>query len=176
MKGIILYQSKYGSTKKYAHWLSEATGFEMMETKKERIKDISTYDTIVMGGGIYASGIAGLGFLKNNIKALGGKRIILFCVGASPYEEKAMSEIRKRNLKDELSLIPLFYCRGAWDKESMNPIDRNLCSLLKKMVAKKDTKDYEVWEEALMSTGDEKSDWCDKKYLEPILLMINGQD
>ena len=87
-----------------------------------------------------------------------------------------MSDIRKRNLKDELSLIPLFYCRGTWDKESMNPIDRNLCSLLKKMVAKKDPKDYEVWEEALMSTGDEKSDWCDKKYLEPILRMINGQD
>ena len=27
MKGIILYQSKYGATKKYAQWLSERTGF-----------------------------------------------------------------------------------------------------------------------------------------------------
>ena len=27
MNGIILYQSKYGATKKYAQWLSEETGF-----------------------------------------------------------------------------------------------------------------------------------------------------
>ncbi|NLZ89841.1 MAG: flavodoxin, partial [Clostridiales bacterium] len=31
MKGIILYQSKYGATKKYAHWLAEDTGFAVME-------------------------------------------------------------------------------------------------------------------------------------------------
>ena len=38
MKGIILYQSKYGATKKYADWISEATGFECVETKKANIK------------------------------------------------------------------------------------------------------------------------------------------
>ena len=27
MKGIIIYKSKYGATKKYAEWISEATGF-----------------------------------------------------------------------------------------------------------------------------------------------------
>ena len=37
MKGIILYQSKYGATKKYADWISEATGFECVETKKANI-------------------------------------------------------------------------------------------------------------------------------------------
>ena len=34
MNGVILYQSKYGATKKYADWLSEETGFPCMETKK----------------------------------------------------------------------------------------------------------------------------------------------
>ena len=33
-KGIILYQSKYGATKKYVDWLMEATGFNVIETKK----------------------------------------------------------------------------------------------------------------------------------------------
>ena len=35
-KGIIIYKSKYGSTKKYAQWLKEATGFEVMEVKKAK--------------------------------------------------------------------------------------------------------------------------------------------
>ena len=64
MKGIILYQSKYGATKKYADWISEATGFECVETKKANIKEVEKYDIIVLGGGIYAMGIAGLSFLK----------------------------------------------------------------------------------------------------------------
>ncbi len=34
MNGIILYQSKYGSTKKYADWISEETGFPCVGTKK----------------------------------------------------------------------------------------------------------------------------------------------
>lgn len=59
MNGIILYQSKYGATKKYAQWLSEETGFPCVETKQARISDVLEYDTILLGGGIYASGIAG---------------------------------------------------------------------------------------------------------------------
>lgn len=33
-KGIIIYQSKYGATKKYAEWLCKMTGFECVETPK----------------------------------------------------------------------------------------------------------------------------------------------
>lgn len=123
-------------------------------------------------GGIYASGIAGLSFLKKNFKDLQGKRIVVFCVGASPYEEKAYREIVARNMKDGLSDIPCFYCRGAWDTEALSIVDRNLCSLLRKAVAKKDPKDYEVWEQALMAAGDDKCDWTDQKYLEPILAAL----
>jgi len=32
-KIVIMYQSKYGATKKYAQWLSEELGCDLMETK-----------------------------------------------------------------------------------------------------------------------------------------------
>lgn len=72
-------------------------------------------------------------------------------------------------MKDELSNIPCYYCRGIWDIKAMNLIDRSLCTMLKKMVAKKDPKDCKAWERALMQTNDERSDWTDQKYLKPIL-------
>ncbi|WP_024466422.1 flavodoxin domain-containing protein [Treponema pedis] len=75
MNGIILYQSKYGATKKYADWISEETGFSCVETKKAVINDILNYDIIIFGGGLYASGIAGLSFLKKNIKQLSNMNI-----------------------------------------------------------------------------------------------------
>lgn len=172
MNGVILYQSKYGATKRYADWLSEETGFKCVETRKADINEIITYDTIILGGAIYASGIAGLSFLKKNIKKLAGKKIVVFCCGASPYEEKAVQQIREHNMKGDLSDIPLFYCRGAWNLDAMSFKDRTLCKLLRKSVEKKDPSEYELWEKALMEAGDDKCDWTDKKYLDPILECI----
>lgn len=172
MNGVILFQSKYGATKKYADWISNKTGFPIIETKKSRIEEIQKYDTIILGGGIYASGIAGLSFLRKNMKNLQNKRIIVFCVGASPYEDKAMREIVQHNMKDNLSSIPCFYCRGAWDMDAMSVIDRNLCKMLRKAVGKKPPEEYELWERALMEAGEASCDWTDEKYIEPILEAI----
>ncbi len=172
MRGIILYTSKYGATKRYANWLAEETGFDCIETKKAKIADVMEYDAIVLGGGIYASGIAGLSFLKKNISKLQAKKIIIFCDGASPYEEDAFQQVITHNLTDSLAGLPCFYCRGAWDMEAMSFTDRNLCKMLRKAVAKKDPSEYEVWERALMEAGDGKYDWTDRSYLDPILEAI----
>lgn len=72
-------------------------------------------------------------------------------------------------MKDTLAGIPCFYCRGAWDMDNMNMVDRNLCKMLRKAVMKKNPNEYEIWEKALMEAGDEKCDWTDKSYIEPIL-------
>ena len=40
MRGIILYQSKYGATKKYAAWLSEATGFPIQGINAAKASDL----------------------------------------------------------------------------------------------------------------------------------------
>lgn len=167
-KGIIIYQSKYGATRKYAGWLRERTGFDCTEISKARPDDVARYDTIIVCGGIYASGIAGLFFLRKHIGKWKGKRIAVFCVGASPYDEKAFQEIRERNLKGELKNIPLFYGRGAWDEERMTFKDRTLCGLLKKAIAKKDPADLEPWMKALLSAG-QNCDWTDPDYLVPLL-------
>lgn len=176
MNGIILYKSKYGATKRYAKWLQEKTGFEMMDVSKANIKDMMDKDVIVYGGGIYASGIACLDFLKKNYEVIKEKKIIVFCDGASPFEEKAFEEIHAYNMKGELYNLPFFYCRGGWDMQAMSFMDRNLCKMLKKAVGKKDPSSYEVWEQALMSVGEEACDWTDPKYLEPILKEIYGEE
>ena len=168
-KGIILYQSKYGSTKKYVDWLVEETGYDYIETKKAKVTDVVNYDVIILGGGVYASGIAGLSFFKKNIRSLENKKIAVFAVGASPYDEKAINQIRDLHFKDVLSDIKLFYCRGAWDEEKMKFMDRMLCKLLQKAVSKQNPENFEPWQTALMSSVGQKCDWTDKTYLEPLL-------
>ena len=173
-RGIILYQSKYGATKKYADWLVEETGYDCVETKDAKVANLQNYDVIILGGGVYASGIAGLQFIKKNINRLADKKIAVFAVGASPYDEKAIMQIKEMHFKNELSNISLFYCRGTWDEEKMKFADRTLCKMLQKAVAKQNPEEYEPWQKALMCAAGQKCDWTDKSYLEPLLKHIQG--
>ena len=173
-KGIILYQSKYGATKKYAQWLQESTGFDLVETKKADVNVVKGYDTIILGGGVYASGIAGLSFLKKNYAALKDKKVVVFSVGASPYDEVAFKQAYDHNFQGEIAGLPCFYMRGAWNTESLSFTDRALCKMLYKAVSKKDPTTYEPWEKAIMEAYEEKCDWTDKAAIIPILDYINN--
>lgn len=167
--GIIIYKSKYGSTKKYAQWLAEDLRFVCMEISSVKIKELMQYDKIILCGAIYASGISGLSYLKKHFQLLKEKQIAVFCVGASPYDEKTFSDVRSHNLKGGLSDLPMFYGRGAWKQSEMKFIDRTLCKLLQNSLAKKDPAIYEPWEAALMSAIGQDRDWTDKAYLVPLI-------
>lgn len=172
-KGIILFQSKYGATKKYVDWLVENLSFESIQTSNAKIDLVKNYDTVILCGGIYASGIAGFPFLKKNYSQLTNKKVAVLCVGASPFDEEAFQQIKTHNLKGELKKIPLFYARGAWDEARMTLKDRALCKLLQKAVANKAPAAYEPWEKALMCAIGQKCDWTDPSYLNKLLEYIN---
>ena len=171
---LILYRSKYGATKRYAELLKEEIDCNVFDVKDFRKSDLKNYDRIIFAGAIYASGISGLNFLRQNYKDLRDKKNAVFCVGASPFDEKALLEIKEHNLKGELKNIPLFYGRGAWDEENMTFKDRTLCKMLQKMVSKQDPESCEPWMKALLSAAGQKCDWTDRKYLIPLIEYITA--
>ena len=172
-KGLIIYKSKYGAVKKYARWLQEFTGFDAVEASKSAWNQADSYDSILFCGGIYASGIFGLSSLKKKIPRWKDKKILVLCVGASPYEEAAFAEIKRRNMTEHMKEIPLFYGRGAWDESKMTFMDRTLCKMLQKSVAKKDPSTWEPWMKALLGSAGQVCDWTDKTYLAPLLDALN---
>ena len=181
---LVVYKSKYGSTKHYADMLKEE--MESGENGGNIIKcdavpverfdrnALGDYDTVIIAGAVYASGISGINVLKKNWDRLKDKKTAVFCVGASPYDEKAVREVKDHNLKGELKDVPMFYGRGAWDEERMTFKDRTLCRLLQKMVAKQGAEECEPWMKALLSAAGKKCDWTDRKYLRPICEYIRG--
>ncbi len=175
MSGIIIYKSKYGATKKYAQMLSEETGFRCVNIKEANINEVADNDVIIIGGGIYASGFAFTSYLKKNIGKLKGKKIIAYACGASPYEENFMDAVIDKNMQGDLAGIPVFYCRGSFDLKEMSFADRTLCSMLRKSLLKKDPKEMEVWESALVeATDNEAHDWTDKSYIAPIVEAVGA--
>lgn len=168
MKGMILYKSKYGATEKYAGWLKEATGFDCMETSAAQIGQVCGYDAVVLCGGVYAGGVAGLSFLKKHGESLKGKRLAVLAVGASPFDPEMLEQSRARQFKGDMADVPLFYARGAWNPEGMGLMDRTLCRMLKKAVSGRMASEAEPWMTALLQAGDGPCDWTDPAQLAPL--------
>ena len=67
MKPVVVYQSKYCSTKQYAQWLAEALSCRLYEAEKMSAENLAEYDTVIYGGGIYAGAINGIEMLKKSL-------------------------------------------------------------------------------------------------------------
>lgn len=168
-KILVLYKSKYGATEQYAHLLAQTQQWDICPLADSGAKNLSEYDGILFAGGIYASGIAGIRELEKRFDEIKDQKIAVFCVGASPMDEKNLLEIKRRNLRGALSGIPLFYGRGAWDESKMSFKDRLLVGMLQKAVSRKDPAALEPWMTALLEASGQKCSWVDQKYLEPVM-------
>ena len=125
---LIIYKSKYGAAREYAQLLGKALATVPVSIDQAKSQMITSADIIILCGGIYAASIAGLSFLKKNAALLSGKKTAVFAVGASPYDQKTLEELKKRHLSGALDGVPLFYGRGAWNEEIMTAKDKFLCS------------------------------------------------
>lgn len=168
-RGIILYRSRYGSSRKYAEWIADETGYTCMEERSSGKDMIGEYDTVILVGPVYASGITIMPFLKRHLGELKGKRTAVFCVGATPMDETGFRQFYSQNFPKELHGTPCFYGRGAWNKKAMNLTDRLMCMILRKSLKRQSPSEYEPWQEALAEASGKVCDWTDRKYLQPLL-------
>lgn len=174
-QGLILVHSKYGAARKYAEWLKEKTGFPVLETKQAKEDQLARPDTVILLGGVYASGIGGMGFLRKHWQTLAGKKLAVFAVGASPYEEENLALLKQRNLRPPMEEVPCFYGRGIWNLPAMSLVDRTMCKMLQKSVAKKPVNQCQTWELALREAGENRADWTHPDYLQPLLEWIEKE-
>lgn len=174
-KTVILYKSKYGATKKYATILKDELSCDSYDAADYKKILFENYDCVIFAGAIYAGGMAGLNILRKIYEDIKHKKIILLCVGASPYDEKAIEEVKTHNLKDDLRDLPFFYARGAWNERGMTFKDRTLCKMLQKMISKQNSASCEPWMKELLNSQGKICDWTDKKNLLPLLAYIRNK-
>ncbi len=89
MKTLILYNTKYGITKKYAQWIQEElAGSQIFNIINFDTNVIQNYDNVVFGSNTYLGKLAGLDFLVNNWNKLQTKNVYLFSVGFFPPDSE----------------------------------------------------------------------------------------
>ena len=98
---VVVYESKYGSTKKYAKWLSEELSCDLIEKKNTTIDKLLGYDTIIYGGGLYAGGVSGIKLITKNFHKISNKNLILFTCGLADTSDKE----NIAHIKDSLNKV-----------------------------------------------------------------------
>ncbi len=174
-KVLVIYKSKYGSTKAYARWIADEVQGNLVEASKVKAEDLKKYDTIVFGGFLHAVGISGVKIITENFEELEDKKIIVFAVGCSPEKEDAINNVIASNFKDNIrGKINFYYLRGAFNFEKLGFVDKMMMNALKIKLKKIKPEELDEDSKGLLECYDNPVDWTDKKYIEPIIQCINN--
>lgn len=163
MKAIVIYKSKYGSTKTYAEWIAEELSCEAVDEKQVKVDDLAEYDTIIYGGGLYAEVIAGVTLITKNMERLSGKKLIIYTTGITPldcrdYYDKMVME---KNFKGDIaSKVKVFNFLGKMVMDELSLVHRTALKTLKKLMSSKENPSE--MEKLLVDLCDADGDFTDR--------------
>ena len=170
MKSIVIYNSQTGFTKKYADWISEATGCETVPFKQATKINLFEYDAVIFGSWCKAGHIQKIKWFKKIMPELAeaGKKLFVYFVGASPSESPEVSVTMDINFtKAQKEIVKIFYCPGGINYDNMGFASTLAMKLLiKGMKAKKDPTENDL---RIIRTLSQNYDSTDKKYIEQII-------
>jgi len=137
-KALIVYGTRYGATQSTSEEIAKVLQGENLEVKvvnakKEKVKDISPYDLIIVGSGMQMGKWTGEpeNFLNQFQKELADKKVAIFVSSAAQAlieHEKKAEEIesnRKQYLEEKaakynIQPISMIILGGVWDFNKMN--------------------------------------------------------
>jgi len=126
MKGLVIYNGKYGATKQYAMWIGQELQLPVASADRFHIDELPKYDYFILGSSVYIGKLEIKDWLKKNFNVLQNKKIFFFQVAASPVEQ-----IEKRQSYNKASLpttiiekIQFYYLPGRMIMRNLSAWDR----------------------------------------------------
>ena len=170
MKSIVLYRSKYGATKAYAQWISEELSCDVKDAKGVSADELMDYDTIILGGGLYAEIIAGVSLITKNIDKLKGKKLIVFTTGITPmdcreyYDGMVVEKNFKGDIKDK---VKVFNYSGKMLMSELSFVHKTALKSLKAIMSKKENPSD--MEKLLIDLCDVDADLTDRRLIKELV-------
>lgn len=132
---LVIYGSRYGSTKQYAEEIAVRLGADIQPFNKVNSFLLCNYSTVIFGGGIYAGGIYGIKVLKSDFDIFKDKHLAVFTCGIAdpklPKNREVISKyVHKYFTDDQFSKITLFSLRGCMDYSKMSFTHKAMMKML----------------------------------------------
>jgi len=176
MNAIVVYKTKYGSTKTYARWIGEELGCKVADRKDVTIEDLKTYDAIIYGGGLYAEMINGVNLITKNIDALQNKKIAVYTTGITPLDCREYYDkiVLEKNFKNGLpECIRVFNFTGKMILDELSSVHRAALKTLKKIMSSK--KEPTDMEKLLVELCDADGDFSDRSQIAELIAYIKAE-
>lgn len=140
--GLIVYESKYGSTLDYARWLEQELGLAVFRTRDLQETAIQSSSFVIIGTPVYAGQFRIKSWLRQNTKILSSKKIFLFVVcNTTPDEQTIRERLLRNNLPSELKqFCEIYFLPGRLDISKLSTLDKltiKLATLFEKNKIKK---------------------------------------
>lgn len=195
MKKIaVIYAGKYGSTERYARWIAEETGADLIPERDVKAGDLADTEVIVFGGAVHAGAILGIQTLKKLYPQIAEKKILTFAVGLSMEDMATQQECRELNFtkqpsgfkklisggrpprmtpqEEAFSQLPCWFFPGAYDPGQVSGMDRKLMAVVRRMIAGKPPQEMTETDRKLLEAIDHGADYTDRAAIRPLLEAI----
>jgi len=166
---VVIYKTKYGTTKQYAQWIAEELNSSIFEASETKPSQLKNYDLVIYGGGLYAGGVIGSKLVSENPC----NALIVFTVGAADPNDTDYSEILAKNFTQELlSVTKIFHLRGGIDYAKLSLVHKGMMAMMKKMVlksTKQNVTEVSSEDKLLLETFGGKVDFTDRATIKPLV-------
>ena len=114
MKGIVIYEGKYGATAQYASWLADALYLRVVNADRQSTSNLAQFDYVIVGSPVYMGKLMIKDWLEANEWVLLNKKLFLFIVSSASPDDKARQEnVLKNNLPEALAnIVQVFFLQG----------------------------------------------------------------
>ncbi|HVO64961.1 MAG TPA: flavodoxin domain-containing protein [Syntrophales bacterium] len=163
---LIMYKSKYGSTKQYAEWIHREIPSRMADVDKCNAPEFTKYDVIVFGGYVRTGRIVVAPMIVENWNIIKGKQVVLFTTSGTPPEHPNINKIYNASLPYEIRKdIKYFPLRGRMLHKDLSIYDESLVAVGRMMER----------DEALKRFMTEDFDEVKQENIYPVLEYIKAQ-
>src|SRR5947208_2624101 len=98
MKGVIIYNGKYGTTQQYATWLGEQLQLPILKADDSNSHQLRLFDFVVVAGSVYIGKWLMRDWVKQNAEILKQKKLFFLIVCGTPASMGAkQAEIANTN-------------------------------------------------------------------------------
>jgi len=139
MNGIVIYTSKYGSTKQYAQWLAEDAGFELYNVSTCP-KNLGGFDVIVLAGSIHSGFVSIKRYATAIWPSIKDKTVVLILTSGTSNREVIKKVVHDSFSSDIVRSMTVFPVGGRYVFNKMSFIDRNIIKMVAFFTKHQETK------------------------------------
>jgi menaquinone-dependent protoporphyrinogen IX oxidase len=170
-KIAVIYKSKYGSTKQYAEWISEALDAELFEASSVKSSELDKYDVVVYGGGLYVGTISGIKLVAE----ASCNQLVVFTVGLEHVTATDCKDIMAKAFTPErLSKIKAFHLRGSLDYGKMGLIHKGMMAVVKKEADKTPVNERTRFNNFVIETYGKEVNFVEREAIIPLVEFVRS--